>query len=410
MKDARRLFGAFGIVGLLVWPVVLWLASQFFTHDLTVGQGIHINGSTLVGRDFVNVWEGGRLAGRGDVATVYDRPAYRTVLKDDVDIEGIYAFSYPPHMLAMTVPFGQFSYAAALALWTLAGLALFWHAARPWLRDVGLPSWAIVLLPGGLVNIWAGHFGFLIGALALYGWRFAETRPRLSGAAFALMTVKPHMGVLVPLLLMLKRQWATIVAAAIGTLGLVALSILLFGIDPWTTWLTSTLPFQASLIGLAEPGMGFLYMMPTVERMMAPFTDQSAIVLGVQLMVGAATLAVLVRAWRQGVALADLGLLSLIAIVLILPYSFIYDMVAAGLATLVLAARWRDRLSAVEKWVFGIAFMVPLIQSPTSQMGVPFAPVALFALLWIAAREMAADARGLTDPADPAGAAATRSA
>src|SRR3546814_3633796 len=71
-----------------------------------------------------------------------------------------------------------------------------------------------LILPGSLVNIWAGHYGFLVGALALYGWRWLDTHPRRAGIIFGIMTIKPHLGVLVALVLLLRRDWTAIGWAA----------------------------------------------------------------------------------------------------------------------------------------------------------------------------------------------------
>src|SRR3546814_14056024 len=74
-----------------------------------------------------------------------------------------------------------------------------------------------LILPGGLVNIWAGHYGFLIGALALYGWRWLDEHPQRAGIIFGIMTFKPHLGVLIALALLVRREWTAIGYAAATT-------------------------------------------------------------------------------------------------------------------------------------------------------------------------------------------------
>src|SRR3546814_6004949 len=88
-----------------------------------------------------------------------------------------------------------------------------------------------LILPGSLVNIWAGHYGFLVGALALYGWRWLDTHPRRAGIIFGIMTIKPHLGVLVALVLLLRRDWTAIgwAAATTGALALVSGSLFEIG-------------------------------------------------------------------------------------------------------------------------------------------------------------------------------------
>jgi alpha-1,2-mannosyltransferase len=389
----KRLLLAFGLFGLAIWPAAAWLGYDLISDEVARFErypGLHVNASTIVGRDFVNIWHGGREALDG-AEGIYDRTEYRRTLRASVDVWGIYAFSYPPHMLMLSVPFGVPPYLWSLTLWLIATFGLFTWAARPWLRQAGLPLWSVLLLPGAVVNLWAGHFGYMIGGLALYGWWHAGRRPALSGAAFALMSVKPHMGVLVPLILAAKREWSTISCATLGTLALVLASTVAFGIDAWTTWLTSTLSFQ---VGLIDPGAQreYYYMMPTVARMLLSIDRDGPVLLG-QILFGVTTLALLIWAERRHATLADLGLLSIAATPLILPYLFNYDLVALSLAALVWAARSPARWWSPERLAYGAMFVVPLAQAPLAREGYWLSPVAIVAALafaaWRAGRDWA---------------------
>lgn len=393
-RGCLRLAGAFGIYGLVVWPIAIWLGFTLIDGELAKLHGIRINASTVIGRDFVNIWHGGREILLHGQEAIYDRPEYRRTLDAAIGARGIYAYSYPPHMLLFSIPFGQMAYIPALILWTLAGIALFWHAARPWLRDVGLPGWSVLLLPGTIVNIWAAHFGFFIGALALYGFRLAgsgpESRPLRAGLAFAVMTVKPHMGVLVPVVLAMRRDWRTIFWAGFGAAALVGASILAFGLQSWVTWFSSTLGFQASLVEYV-PGREFNYMMPTVGRMLQAITSNAALVALGQGLAALYALALLGWAWRRAVPLADLGLLSLAATPLVLPYSFNYDLVAFSLFALIAARRWPPRWWSPQQLVYGAAFLVPLAQMPLAREGYWFSPLIIAAMMALAGWNMVRD-------------------
>lgn len=396
MRHLIRVFGPFGPA---VWLLVAACAFPYFQNDISKWHdGIRIDGSHVIGRDFVNIWKGGQLAAGEGAEVVYDRPAYRERLYDALGIRGIYAFSYPPHMLLLSIPFGMMSYAAALIVWTFGSLWLFWYAAKPWLHDVGLPAWTVLIMPACLVNIWAGHFGFLISALALIGWRQAITRPALSGLAFAFMTVKPHFGILVPPMLAAFRCWKVMLWAVIVTLLLLACSVAAFGIDSWKDWLGSTLPFQASLLNSVDKDMNYIYMMPTAERFARSFTQVPLILLTVKIIAVVAALGTMFWSWRRQVGLRDLALLSFVAVFLIVPYSFIYDMVGVCLAVIIFAARWRDRLGDAENLAFAAAFLVPLLHMPLAKMGFAYGPMALLAALIIAARHMVSDV-GMRNPA-----------
>lgn len=389
-----KLVMVFGLWGIAVWPATGWYSYKLIHKEWTGMRGLHVNTQTLVGRDFVNIWHGGQEAVWHGPKAVYDRDAYRKTLREKTGFGGLYAYSYPPHMLLMSLPFGPMSYLAALATWLILTFGLFYYAARPWLNDVGLPGWAALVLPATVVNMWAGHFGFLIGALALYGWRRAQTDPLRSGLAFAVMTVKPHIGILVPLVLAMKRQWKTALWAAAGTGALVGLSILAFGLWSWSTWLSSTLGFQAGLIEII-PTQPYSYMMPTSGRMLYALTRDSGIVMLGQIVIALYAVAVMIWAHKRGVPIRDLGLLSIIAIPLILPYSFNYDMVALCVVALVCAARWNRRWYAPDRAVYAAAFMIPLVLVPLAKLNWWPSPIVLMLFLGCAAWRMISEQTNL---------------
>jgi hypothetical protein len=395
----RRLILAFGLFGLVIWPATGWFAANLIGSEFAkLHDGIRISHETILGRDFVNIWHGGRMAAVDGADLVYDRPAYRVALYYAAGITGIYAFSYPPHMLMLAVPFGIPSYLWSLAAWLIITFAVFAWGARPWLRQAGLPAWSVLLLPGAVVNLWAGHFGFLIAGLTLLGWWNVQRRPGLAGASFAVMSVKPHMGILIPLVLLARREWLVIACTTLGVLVLVLASTLVFGVSAWTTWLTSTLSFQA---GLIDPGAlrQYYFMMPTVNRMMLSI-DRQAPVLLVQILFGLSALGLLGWAARRRASLPDLGLLTIATTPLLLPYLFNYDLVGLSLAALVWAARSPARWWSPERLAYGAGFLVPIVQMPLAKAGYWLSPIAILIVLAFAAW------RSGRDWAEPAGAAA----
>lgn len=331
-------FPSFGVIGLLTWGVAFYFAKRLYYFDFSRLEGLHVTRQILIGRDFINVWVGGTLARLGDVGVVYDVPAYRFVLHKAMQLGGIYAYSYPPHTLLLAVPFGLFSYPVALALWTVAGAGLFMHAARPYLRRVGLPMAIALILPASVVNIWAGHYGFLVGALGLYGWRFLDRNPALAGVFFGIMTIKPHLGILVAMVLVARREWTAIGYAA-GTTALLAfVSGSVFGFDLWPTYLLKMLLFQADLF-TGETTRSFHHMMPTTSAaiLLLGYSETAAKVW--QAFSALLAVAVVLEALRRRVDTLDLGLIASTAVFLVVPYAFNYDLTVVSLAALIGMAR-----------------------------------------------------------------------
>src|SRR3546814_19013369 len=100
-------------------------------------------------------------------------------------------------------------YWLALMAWTFAGIIAFYCAARPYFNALGLPTLLALCNPAAFVCIWAGHYGLLVGALALEGWRPLADRPRAAGILFGLMPIKPPLGILIALGLLVQPRWSS---------------------------------------------------------------------------------------------------------------------------------------------------------------------------------------------------------
>ena len=206
-----------------------------------------IAGVALWGRDFVNVWTSGTLTLRHQLSILYDVDAYRAfqtgLLGDGVKWHN---YSYPPVTLLYTWLFALLPYPAALAVWLGGTGAFFARAARPYMREAGLPGW------------------IALGGLWLSAFHLLPRRPAAAGALIGLMVVKPHLALLLPLVLLARREYRAFAAAAGTVVGLVALSVLLFGWQSWVTYLTGTARLQASMVG--DVGTFFITMMPTLTE------------------------------------------------------------------------------------------------------------------------------------------------
>lgn len=321
------------------WIFVAFCALSLFARDLAAtrfGDDYSIAGVALWGRDFVNVYTSGALANAGRLDILYDVPAYQAY---QLELFGAslnaHNYSYPPVTLLYTWLFALLPYPTALLAWLGGTGALFWRAARPYLKDVGLPAWVALAAPASIVNLWAGHYGFLIGALWLGAWSALPRRPVLAGVLIGCMVLKPHLAVLAPLVLLARRDWIAFASAAVTSMGLVALSVLLFGTQIWVTYMGDTAMQQAAMVD--DVGAFFLTMMPTVTPALSS--------LGVPIL-AATVIQGLVALWAVALLLRHLpsdsreaGLATATGTFLVLPYAFAYDMTVAGLAGLLLFRR-----------------------------------------------------------------------
>jgi alpha-1,2-mannosyltransferase len=365
-------------------PLWLWLfltllgsipSLLLFAQDLLDLRGMNLISGHVWGRDFVNVWTGGHLVleGRADMIYVLsDYVAYQRNLVGPLDP---HYYSYPPSSLFLSAPFGLLPYSAALALWIASGLAVFVWASRPYIRDV--PNFPIVfalITPAALINIWAGHYGFLIGALWLACFARIERRPDAAGAFAALLTIKPHLGLLLPPLLLARRKWRTIAVAAAGSLAMLLASGVVFGFDLWAEYATEMSSLQASL--LKRKKSFFLQMPGTFTSVRYGGGGPPAAWLA-HICVALVAAFVAWRAERKGASLNDLAFISATATFLILPYAFGYDMTVVSLGFALMLFRHWSNLPTWERGALIGGYLSPQMSYFGKFVAVPVAPAVL---------------------------------
>src|SRR5262249_10839556 len=146
--------------------------------------------------------------------------------------EGAYRWHYPPPFLFAAALGALLPFVPAGLAWLVATGAAYAAAIRGIVGDrVG---WLFALgFPGAIWDVTAGANGFLTAALigGALGW--LERQPVLAGCCLGLLTFKPQLGVLFPLVLVATGRWRAFVAAAVTTVAVAALSWLAFGSAPW---------------------------------------------------------------------------------------------------------------------------------------------------------------------------------
>ncbi len=378
----------------------LLIAAQFLWDLRALDANGLVDGHAAWGRDFANLWTAGRALLAGQVDLIYDLADYhrfQTGLFGQMDVHN---YSYPPLALPLALPFALLPYGAALAAWLAATGALFVRAAAPWWRQLtGLPPALVLLTPAALVNIWAGHYGFLIGALFLFGWRAIETgRPLRAGLCFGLMAIKPHLALLIPLMLVARREGRAFAAAAATVALLAGASLLLFGLAPWHAYLTTTAALQTSLID--AQGSFFGRMSTSVATALFALGAGKALVITGQLVAAMAGIALAWLAARRGTA-REAALASATATFLVLPYAFCYDLVVVSLAA---AAMMRDPAAPQGSRQAALgSFVAPQLGMLLAAFGLPVMPALVAGLALAQARQLLSGRRD-----GPAGAAAAR--
>lgn len=347
---------------------------------LSFAQGMLADGVTNVvaDRDFANYWMGARMALAGEHHDLFVQETYFEHLRATFGPDTPWRnWGYAPHYLLMILPLGWLGYKSAMAVFLLSTLLLFVLAAMTFRREYAPQSdWRLLALAVAgyaLMMIDTAQNGFLFGAMLLFGLAWRAKRPLLAGIAFAALTVKPQLGFLIPVLLLIERRWWTLAWATLATAVLVALSVLAFGADSWSAYLSETLAYQRTVMTNGE-GL-FLRMMPTVFGSIRTLGSLPEVAFSAQWPASlCGGLIVVVLLWLERDALRAAFFLACGTFV-ISPYAFNYDMGALAVIAAVLAGqgtlRWGG--AATVAAVAGFAGVV----MPLGLAGVPVAPLLL---------------------------------
>jgi Glycosyltransferase family 87 len=312
-----------------------------------------------LGRDFVNVWSAPRIVTHYGVMALANVDEYYGYVVE-LFKSGIQRFvwSYPPDMLLLAKPFSMLPYWPALIVWTLSGFAVYAAVAlsglAPGDRSVGLLF--LMLAPATMINVVGGQNGFFTAALLLGTLTLLDRRPLTAGLLLGLLTIKPQLGLLIPLSLIAVGAWRTIAVAALTGALLILASVALWGTEPWIIWLTDTSKY---LYRDLEEFVGFhALMIPSVfasVRVMG-FSAESANV--VQMLATLAVVAITPFAFRRTRDVSLRALLLTSGTLLASPYSYSYDMPAITAAILwVMMSPFPT--TRVTTWIFGAAWILP---------------------------------------------------
>lgn len=348
-----------------------------------------------VGRDFVNMWMGARLALSGNVATLFDWTAYVEALRATFwHGMAVHNWSYPPHVLLFTWPLGLLPYHVALVFWDTIGLTAFFGAARLAFRSQSPErrtwlSLAAIGAPVVAFNIVLGQFDLYIGALLVAALTLRERRPLISGILIGLLTVKPHLGLLVPLLLLAERRYQVILSAAATTAGLVVATSLVFGWSVFPDYIAYAGPAQLHVLTTYER---LDWIMPT-PMLMARTLDLPISYGWIFVAVAApAAFCAFLYVLRSGADDAVKSAMLVVSTVLILPYAFSYD-TALLIVPLVLLM---DRMDAPwQQFILLGIYMLPAVGMATALTGIPISTAFLAAFAGLLVRE----AREAVEPA-----------
>ncbi|MFQ5567040.1 MAG: glycosyltransferase family 87 protein, partial [Paracoccaceae bacterium] len=185
--------------------------------------------------EFTPFWAAAKLGLAGDATAAFDVNVLREALQLPSDQEpGDMFWLYPPAWHIAIMPFGLMPFSVAYLLFSLIAFAAFVAAVRPLAAPLPGGPALVLAAPAVLIIMTLGNNSLLWTAgLAAAVAAMSQGRAVLAGCLIAALTLKPHLGLLVPFALAFGGHWRTVLWACIGTVAIAGLSTAVMGLDYW---------------------------------------------------------------------------------------------------------------------------------------------------------------------------------
>lgn len=336
--------------------------------------------TTSLDRDFIAFWAASKITLHGSAMDAYNFERIYAIEQAAIHHARKLPWIYPPTYLLMVLPLSWLSYGYSLLAFNALTLSGFYLTLR---KIAPLPATRIliVLAPGAYVCMLYGQNGLLLTTFAGLSLYLLNRRPIWAGFFLGLLSIKPHVAVLFPLLLLYQRNWLTFFSAGLTVIGLAAVSILAFGLAPWHAF-ASNLPMLQYYLESGRVPWSQMISVFSLARLAHISVHYAYLIhIAVALVAIAGMLSIWTRTRHPALRAAALIAASL----LVSPYMYNYDavMMALPIAWMGMTGYRYGWLKAEREFLF-LAWTAPLIYFVSD---FSLVPACSLLLLWFISRK-----------------------
>ncbi|WP_165312327.1 glycosyltransferase family 87 protein [Vibrio ziniensis] len=346
---------------------------DFLNGDLSRGQ--------IVGRDFLHSWTAVKLASEGKYDDIYNPELLISHSPDDVKKTGVaFNFAYPPQTLALLLPLSNFNYITSLIIWGCFSILCYISSSIIFEKKVSNIA-LLLIAPTTFLNISMGQNGLFTAALLISGLILLESKPRLSGILFGILTIKPHLGILIPVALIAGGYKKSFLWAMISTICFFVISLIVFGSGVWEAWFNNAPWVYAK--NFIENGTGFaLFMQPSPFMTIRLLFNNTELAWLTQIISAILSSGCVIYTFKKSHSLELKASVLITATYLVSPYIHSYDMAALNFVMI-----WQARKGLENGFIYGeqtllvVAWVMPLIMMSIGYLGFPIFPLITLLML-----------------------------
>lgn len=363
----------------------LALAATLYGQLIFTAEDLFTKAGPIIGGDFIVFHHAAEVAGKPDMLSIYEMETLKAQLEAAYPGKGEFNFAwmYPPTMSLILAPFAAPPYLASFTLWVIlfAG-AFFLTSSRLWSDRFAL--FFLLASPCVFLAVITGQNGFLTATLVALAGAYADRRPIIAGIAAGILTIKPQLGLLIPIAFAAAGCWRAFAVAALTALLFAGTSAIAFGAESWTAFFDAMTTHGARMAVTGFPYSKLATPFGFATMLGAP----AAIASAVQAVASLALAGYIFIVWRR-VKDWDLRVAALsTATMLVTPYAFYYEIVIMAPAMLLIARRAVETgWLRYERILMIIVWIVPLMMPGEPKIpGLPICSLGALLAFFIAAR------------------------
>ena len=317
-----RMMGLLGLVCVVSWVAMLQMQLSDPAYG---GEAVNI--------DFAIYWAAAKLALAEGPLAPFDLASLNAARGLPPDMTAIGLWLYPPGWLALILPLGLMGFFWAWVVFSVIQFAFLAAVLREPARAVP-GGWLLTMasLPV-LFTLAAGQNSLFFAALMVLSVEaLRRSNAVLAGLAIACVSLKPHLGLALPVILLAGGHWRAILWAVAGVAVILALSLAWPGAEYWSHFLAGLREGSAEM-GTSDLSRIMISGYATASRLGLGHDAALAVQGGLSL----ATLAGLAWLWQSRAAfgLKAAGLMA--GVLLVTPYALHYETAFAAIALFYLA-------------------------------------------------------------------------
>jgi hypothetical protein len=369
------------------------------------GPGVRDRLGKVKGTDFLQFYVAGSQVRDGRTDLLYDFSAQHERMQsvagggDDI----VYVPIQSPQLALAFAPLARYSYQMALAIWLAVSIALYalacwiaWRAAGGLRGHAGPTVACCAAFPALYETVLHGQTSALSALLVVVALFALQRGHRfLAGVAFGCLAFKPHWAVAAGAIFVVTREWRVTAGIVLAASLQVGAAWLALGPDVMHAyWLTLR---SVQQIGeLLEPRPGH-----TFRGLFAALIPSPQVAFVLYASAAAITLVATARLWRSHLAVELRYSAIVLALILVSPHAFEYDLMLL-VPVFFMLANWlcmpgNAAAARSMNYLLPALFVAPLLAVLPAAVRLQFSVTVMaliLAFMWRQARSWRADAAG----------------